>query len=55
MGYPRDLDDYTTAELETELRKRTAKHNRGECSYCSRKHGTKPECRYPERHSGVEV
>ena len=55
MSYPKDLDEYTTAELELELAERKRKHDAGVCSYCTRDHGKKPSCKFPLRHSGKEI
>ena len=55
MGYPQDLEDYRTSELERELKERQARHHAGVCSYCSRDHNKLPACKFPLRHSGREV
>lgn len=52
MSYLKDLDDYSTAELEAELARRETASKQGLCDYCNRPHATEP-CRYPKRHVGV--
>lgn len=49
MGYPKDLDDYTDAELKAELKRRVALREKGLCSYCKRSVKLST-CRYPDRH-----
>lgn len=51
MSYLKDLDEYTTAELEAELASREVCRNRGVCDYCRRSPNT-PPCRFPDRHAG---
>lgn len=34
MGYPKDLDDYTTEQLVTELQRRERLTRQGRCWYC---------------------
>lgn len=52
MSYPRDLDEYTQAELEHEILRRTAAQENDFCDYCNRECGTLPVCKFPYRHSG---
>lgn len=52
MSYLKDLDEYTTAELEAELARREAANKKSCCDYCGRPRDSKP-CRYPSRHIGV--
>lgn len=34
MGYPRDLDEYTDQEIQTEWERRLAVAKEGKCTYC---------------------
>jgi hypothetical protein len=52
MSYLKDLDEYTTKELETELAKRRDAADKGLCDYCFRPR-SEPACRLPERHAGT--
>jgi len=54
MSYPMDLDEYTDAELETELRSRANLNRRGRCSYCGQLR-SEPTCRFPDRHNGPHI
>lgn len=51
MGYPRDLADYTAAELLRELQRRDACRANGLCDYCGAALGSRPVCRYAARHN----
>lgn len=50
MSYPKDLDEYTQAELEAEIELRSKRRAAGLCDYCNRRAGTSPACKFPERH-----
>ncbi len=51
MGYaPRDLDEYSRAELHAELARRDEALANLLCDYCNRP-GTATACKFPERHS----
>jgi len=54
MGYPQDLEDFQTYQLEQELAERKRRHAAGICSYCRRDRNT-PACKFPRRHRGDEV
>ena len=49
MSYPRDLDEYTAAELHAELDRRAAARRADLCDYCGRSLDGAP-CRFPNRH-----
>jgi hypothetical protein len=53
MSYPKDLDEYDTAELRSELRRRMQLLAEGRCDYCGRP-GTSDLCRFTERHLAAE-
>lgn len=53
MSYPRDLDEYDTEELQTELERRAKLRKKGLCSYCKRA-VTASACRFPERHKAAK-
>jgi hypothetical protein len=50
MGYPKDLEDYTDAQLIVELYRRHVNRDKGVCDYCGNNADTKP-CKYPARHA----
>jgi hypothetical protein len=50
MSYPRELDEYSLADLEREMARRCDNIKNGICPYCGQKAGTKPSCRFPEQH-----
>lgn len=61
MSYPKDLEEYTDAELRAELDRRNLERRNGNCSYCKRPLRDAPqafpaadapveECRYHERY-----
>jgi hypothetical protein len=50
MSYPRDLDEFSDAELREELASREKSRTEGLCDYCRRKLDSRPACRFPERH-----
>lgn len=50
MSYLKDLEEYTDAELEAEIRRRRSLMFQGLCSYCGRRPSLTP-CRFPERHN----
>lgn len=52
MSYLKDIDEYTTAELEAELAKREEANKQGLCDYCHRPRSTS-SCRFPRRHLGT--
>jgi hypothetical protein len=54
MSYPRDLDEYTDAELEAERVRRVKQRDHGLCPYCGGPLDGKP-CRYPEIHRVLRV
>jgi hypothetical protein len=54
MSYPRDLDDYTEAELQGELKSREEVRALGVCDYCRRHPFTKP-CKFSERHRDPRI
>ena len=54
MSYPRDLDEYSDAELETERQRRAKNRAKDLCPYCGQDFG-KPPCRYPEMHKALRV
>lgn len=35
MSYPKDLDEYTTDELVSEINQRDTRLARGKCTYCN--------------------
>src|ERR1700677_827703 len=51
MSYSRSVDEIPTDALEAELDLRSGRLIRGKCDYCGRALGTKPECKFPERHN----
>lgn len=58
MSYPKDLDEYTDIELQSEVTRRLIAGNAGLCNYCSTplREPTKmgwSSCVFPERH-GME-
>ncbi len=53
MSYPRDLDEYTEAELAAEIVRRREARASGLCDYCGRP-PTETPCRFPERHNPPE-
>jgi hypothetical protein len=50
VSYPKDLDEYTEAELKAELERRQKAREAGLCDYCGRQ-PSQPACRFPERYS----
>lgn len=51
MSYPRSLEEFSTEELATEIRRRKACRSRGVCDYCERLLSVTPACKFPERHN----
>lgn len=49
MSYPKDLDEYSSAELVNEINRRIDLRERDLCDYCGRP-GNAPSCRFPVRH-----
>lgn len=49
MSFPRDLDEYSEAELRAELTRRAQVRSTGACDYCGRPVNAEP-CRFPARH-----
>lgn len=49
MGYPRDLDEYSTEELLAEIARREKAWSEGLCDYCGRSRDT-CMCRFQYRH-----
>lgn len=49
-----DLREIPSPELREELRRRKMAATLGFCSYCDRKIGSKPDCKIPERHQGID-
>lgn len=52
MSYPKDLDEYASSELRTELAKRATLDTQGKCIYCERPIRSEPSCKFPTRHQG---
>lgn len=52
MSYPRELGEYSAAELLGEILRRRAAQALGRCDYCDQR-GTAPPCRFPERHAAA--
>ena len=50
MSYSKTLDEYSMADLKTEIARREQAKARGQCDYCGKQSGTRPSCRFPERH-----
>ena len=49
MSYPKELDEFTEAELRAEIRRRLRMRATGRCDYCER-HVSTGACRFPQRH-----
>ncbi len=49
MSYPRDLDEFTTEELQEQLVLRATRLKDGKCDYCGQP-GDMPFCRFQDRH-----
>lgn len=49
MSYPKNIEEYTDAELTLELTRRADLRRNGLCDYCARPPGTEP-CKFPKRH-----
>ena len=49
MSYPKDLTDYTDADLKREIRRRKQQRDKGLCDYCGRARETVC-CKFPARH-----
>lgn len=50
MSYPKDLDEYTDAQLREELARREQARAEGRCDYCGRGNAASA-CRFPNRHA----
>lgn len=48
MSYPKDLDEYSLAELEAEIARRKKLLSEGKCSYCEQPLETH-SCKYCSR------
>ncbi len=55
MSYPIDLDEYSDRDLKAELQRRRAADEKGLCTYCGRRKGLVPACKFPERHAVVRA
>ena len=53
MGYPKDLEEYSLAELKAEIQRREANTKMGLCDYCRRPING-PACKFPDRHKPKE-
>lgn len=51
MGYAIAIDEYSTDALSAELKERSLRLVNGRCDYCNRLIGSKPDCKFPERHN----
>jgi NTP pyrophosphatase (non-canonical NTP hydrolase) len=49
VTYFKDMDEYTDAALDAEIRRRAGLRSQGKCTYCERGHET-PACRFSDRH-----
>ena len=49
MSLPKDLGEYTDAEIRRELYIRKVRRLAGRCCYCNRDPDT-PTCKFPARH-----
>lgn len=54
MGYWRDLDDYSEAELQGEINYRERERQRGRCDYCHRPSSSN-SCKYSARHADPRI
>lgn len=54
MSYPKDLDEYTEAQLQEELARREDVRAQGRCDYCGGLQ-TETSCKFPERHHHVQT
>lgn len=54
MSFPLELDEYTMQQIENELHRRRVLRSAGLCTYCRRMIGVIPQCRFPDRHDGIE-
>jgi hypothetical protein len=50
MSYPKPLEEYTMQEIVLEIQRREKCNYKGICSYCGRKQGEEPVCKFPNRH-----
>jgi hypothetical protein len=50
VSYPKDLDEYTDAQLDAEITRRARLAQKGLCTYCGQPSAADP-CKFPERHS----
>ena len=53
MSYHRELEDYTTPELENEINRREDNNKAGMCDYCGKPLHSTPKCKMNARHDGL--